>query len=155
MSQEKGLIWNDTDEKNEAVYEEMIAAPDSRTAAIGRLYKLVQTLHHTWRREETKKFDKIGDNELYQETMREFLYTVVQGHVGILAATVLPVTNPGAKRFERLSYAEVLSRDLKVMDGAAIALARDNGLPVIVFSIEEPGNLLKMLQGKARATVIE
>jgi len=66
-----------------------------------------------------------------------------------------PVTNPGAKRFERLSYAEVLSRDLKVMDGAAIALARDNGLPVIVFSIEEPGNLLKMLQGKARATVIE
>jgi uridylate kinase len=66
-----------------------------------------------------------------------------------------PLTNPGAKRFERLSYAEVLSRDLKVMDGAAIALARDNGLPVIVFSIEEPGNLLKMLQGKARATVIE
>jgi uridylate kinase len=66
-----------------------------------------------------------------------------------------PVTNPGAKRFERLSYAEVLSRDLKVMDGAAIALARDNGLPVIVFSIEEPGNLLKVLQGKARATVIE
>ncbi|MFA9550193.1 MAG: UMP kinase [Hyphomicrobium sp.] len=66
-----------------------------------------------------------------------------------------PVANPGAKRFERLSYAEVLSRDLKVMDGAAIALARDNGLPVIVFSIEEPGNLLKMLQGKARATVIE
>lgn len=66
-----------------------------------------------------------------------------------------PVTNPGAKRFERLSYAEVLSRDLKVMDGAAIALARDNGLPVIVFSIEEPGNLLKMLQGKTRATVIE
>ncbi len=66
-----------------------------------------------------------------------------------------PVTNPGAKRFERLSYAEVLSRDLRVMDGAAIALARDNGLPVIVFSIEEPGNLLKMLQGKARATVIE
>ena len=66
-----------------------------------------------------------------------------------------PLTNPGAKRFEHLSYAEVLSRDLKVMDGAAIALARDNGLPIIVFSIEEPGNLLKMLQGKARATVIE
>lgn len=66
-----------------------------------------------------------------------------------------PLTNPGARRFERLSYAEVLSRDLKVMDGAAIALARDNGLPVIVFSIEEAGNLLKVLQGKARATVIE
>jgi uridylate kinase len=66
-----------------------------------------------------------------------------------------PLKDPGAKRFDRLSYSEVLSRDLKVMDGAAIALARDNGLPVIVFSFEEEGNLLKVLQGKARATVIE
>lgn len=41
------------------------------------------------------------------------------------------------------------------MDGAAIALARDNGLPVIVFSIDEPGNLLKALRGEARQTVIE
>jgi uridylate kinase len=62
---------------------------------------------------------------------------------------------PGAKRFDRLSYSEVLSRDLKVMDGAAIALARDNGLPVIVFSIEEAGNLLKVLRGEGRATVID
>jgi uridylate kinase len=62
---------------------------------------------------------------------------------------------PNAKRFDRLGYAEVLSRDLKVMDGAAIALARDNGLPVIVFSIEQPGNLLKVLRGEGRATVIE
>jgi uridylate kinase len=65
-----------------------------------------------------------------------------------------PRKNPAAKRFDRLTYAEVLSRDLKVMDGAAIALARDNGLPVIVFSIEEPGNLLKVLRGEGRATVI-
>ena len=66
-----------------------------------------------------------------------------------------PRKNASAKRYDRLSYAEVLSRDLKVMDGAAIALARDNGLPVIVFSIEEPGNLLKVLRGEGRATVIE
>ena len=66
-----------------------------------------------------------------------------------------PRKNPNAKRFDRLSYADVLSRDLKVMDGAAIALARDNGLPVIVFSIDEPGNLLKVLRGNGRATVIE
>jgi uridylate kinase len=59
-----------------------------------------------------------------------------------------------AVRYDRLSYAEVLSRDLRVMDGAAIALARDNNLPVIVFSIEEPGNLLKVLRGEAAATVI-
>ncbi len=41
------------------------------------------------------------------------------------------------------------------MDGAAIALARDNHLPVIVFSIDEPGNVIKLLKGAARATVIE
>ncbi|MGQ0456820.1 MAG: UMP kinase [Hyphomicrobium sp.] len=66
-----------------------------------------------------------------------------------------PKTDPSAKRFERLSYGEVLAKNLKVMDGAAIALARDNRLPVIVFSIEEPGNLLKVLRGVARQTLIE
>jgi uridylate kinase len=66
-----------------------------------------------------------------------------------------PRNNPKATRYDRLTYAEVLARDLKVMDGAAIALARDNGLPVIVFSIEEPGNLLKVLRGEALATVID
>jgi uridylate kinase len=66
-----------------------------------------------------------------------------------------PRKNANAKRFERLGYADVLARDLKVMDGAAIALARDNALPVIVFSIDEPGNLLKVLRGNGRATVIE
>jgi uridylate kinase len=65
-----------------------------------------------------------------------------------------PKLEPTATRYDRLTHADVLARDLKVMDGAAIALARDNKLPVIVFSIEEPGNLLKMLQDKARATVI-
>ena len=66
-----------------------------------------------------------------------------------------PRKNPKATRYDKLTYGEVLARDLKVMDGAAIALARDNGLPVIVFSIEEPGNLLKVLRGEALATVIE
>ena len=65
-----------------------------------------------------------------------------------------PKKDPNAVRYERLSYADVLARDLKVMDGAAIALARDNELPVIVFSIDEPGNLLKLLRGEARATII-
>ena len=65
-----------------------------------------------------------------------------------------PKKDSSAKRYDRLTYAEVLANDLKVMDGAAIALARDNGLPVIVFSIEEPGNILKALRGEARQTVI-
>jgi uridylate kinase len=66
-----------------------------------------------------------------------------------------PRKNAKAQRYDSLTYGEVLSRDLKVMDGAAIALARDNKLPVVVFSIEEPGHLLKVLRGEARATVIE
>src|SRR6187200_540946 len=66
-----------------------------------------------------------------------------------------PKTDPGAVRYDKLTYGDVLARDLKVMDGAAIALARDNNLPVIVFSIEEPGNLLKVLRGEALATIIE
>jgi uridylate kinase len=65
-----------------------------------------------------------------------------------------PKKDANATRYDRLSYSEVLARDLKVMDGAAIALARDNHLPVIVFSIEESGNLLKVLRGEARATVV-
>jgi uridylate kinase len=68
--------------------------------------------------------------------------------------TADPKKDARATRYARLTYGEVLARDLKVMDGAAIALARDNNLPVIVFSIEEPGNLLKVLRGTALATVI-
>lgn len=65
-----------------------------------------------------------------------------------------PKKDPAAVRYDRLTYADVLARDLKVMDGAAIALARDNDLPVIVFSIEVPGNLLKVLQGTAVSTLV-
>jgi uridylate kinase len=66
-----------------------------------------------------------------------------------------PKTNPDATRYDTLSYSEVLARDLRVMDGAAIALARDNDIPVIVFSIEEPGNLMRVLRGQAHCTVIQ
>ena len=66
-----------------------------------------------------------------------------------------PKKDPNAKRFDTLTYSEVLARDLRVMDGAAIALARDNHLPVIVFSIDTPGNLINVVRGNARATVIQ
>jgi uridylate kinase len=65
-----------------------------------------------------------------------------------------PKSNPKAQRYDALSYADVLANDLKVMDGAAIALARDNQLPVLVFSIEEPGNLLKVVRGEGLMTKI-
>jgi uridylate kinase len=66
-----------------------------------------------------------------------------------------PKKMPGAERYDTLTYDDVLQRKLQVMDMAAIALARDNNLPLIVFSIEEPGNILKVLRGEARMTVIE
>jgi uridylate kinase len=59
-----------------------------------------------------------------------------------------------AERYDFLSYHEVLSRDLKVMDTSAIALSRENGIPIVVFSIHEKGNLSAILRGKGRCTVI-
>ena len=59
-----------------------------------------------------------------------------------------------AERYDFLSYHEVLSRDLKVMDASAISLSRENGIPIIVFSIHERGNLSAILRGTGRCTVI-
>jgi uridylate kinase len=71
---------------------------------------------------------------------------------GIYAAD--PKSNPGAKRFETITFDEVLAQNLKIMDAAAIALARDNNVPVVVFSIREAGNVAAVLQGKGRFTTV-
>ncbi len=63
-----------------------------------------------------------------------------------------PKKDADARRFDEISYTDVLKRDLKVMDAAAIALARDNGIPLIVFSIREEGTLLDVLDGKGTFT---
>jgi len=68
--------------------------------------------------------------------------------------TADPKKAPDAKRYERLSYLEVLAQDLKVMDASAIALMRDNGIPIVVFSIKERGSFLKVLGGQGLHTVI-
>lgn len=65
-----------------------------------------------------------------------------------------PKQDPSATRYETLDYDTILRQDLKIMDGAAIALARDNNLPLVVFSIHEAGNLLKMVKGQAKATEV-
>jgi uridylate kinase len=62
---------------------------------------------------------------------------------------------PGAKRFERLSYHDVLARDLQVMDAAAISLARENRIPILVFSIFESGGFADVVQGKGRFTIVD
>jgi uridylate kinase len=65
-----------------------------------------------------------------------------------------PKKDPAAVRYDRLSYTEVLARDLKVMDAAAIALARDNGIPVIVFSIRTLGSLPAVVRGQGTFTTV-
>lgn len=65
-----------------------------------------------------------------------------------------PVTNPGAKRFEAISYKEILSRDLHVMDSTATGYCKDNGMPMIVFNLMVPGNIKRALQGEPVGTVI-
>ena len=65
-----------------------------------------------------------------------------------------PRTNPGATRFERLDYGEYLSRGLKVMDATAISLCRDNRLPVVVFELMEPGNVVRAVRGEPIGTLV-
>jgi len=59
-----------------------------------------------------------------------------------------------AKRYEAVSFNRVLSDDLKVMDASAIALCRDNNIPIVVFNIREQGNLAQVLAGEGTATIV-
>ena len=68
--------------------------------------------------------------------------------------TADPKKDPAAVRYDRLTYHEVLSRDLKVMDASAVSLMRENRIPIVVFSIRERGGLLKVLTGEGVHTVI-
>ncbi len=65
-----------------------------------------------------------------------------------------PKRDPKASRFERLSHEEAIKRDLKVMDATAFALARENRIPIIVFSIAERGAIEAVLRGKGRSTIV-
>lgn len=65
-----------------------------------------------------------------------------------------PKKAPGAKRFDTVSYDQVLSDNLQVMDAAAVALCRENAIPIIVFNIREQGNLARVLDGEGRSTTV-
>lgn len=65
-----------------------------------------------------------------------------------------PKKDPNAERFDHLSYHEVLMRDLKVMDQAAISLTRESGIPIVVFPIGERGGIVGALTGEGASTVI-
>lgn len=66
-----------------------------------------------------------------------------------------PKKNPNAKRFETVSYDRVLADNLKVMDASAVALCRDNNIPIVVFSIRENGNLARVLAGEGVQTIVQ
>ena len=65
-----------------------------------------------------------------------------------------PKKDPSAERFERLTHDEAIARDLKVMDTAAFALARENRLPIIVGALQQPSSVSGILDGTAKATVV-
>ena len=65
-----------------------------------------------------------------------------------------PEKNKGAKRFDRVSYMQVLTDDLRVMDASAIALSRENNIPILVFSIETPGEFERVVKHEGRFTIV-
>ncbi|HZS12210.1 MAG TPA: UMP kinase [Nitrospirales bacterium] len=65
-----------------------------------------------------------------------------------------PVTNPTAKMFSELPFLSILNNNLKVMDSTAVSLCMDNNLPLIVFNLKEPGNLLKVVEGNRIGTLV-
>ena len=68
--------------------------------------------------------------------------------------TADPRKDPRAKRYDKLSHDEAIARNLQIMDTAAFALCRDNGIPIVVFSVNEPGAIPLALLGKGRATYV-
>ena len=66
-----------------------------------------------------------------------------------------PKTNPDARRYDTIDYDTVLADNLKVMDASAVALCRDNAIPIVVFSIREQGNLARVLNGEGTQTIVQ
>ncbi len=69
--------------------------------------------------------------------------------------TADPKKDPKAERFDTLSYMDVLSKDLKVMDASAVSLSRENEIPIVVFSIQDSGGFMQVLQGKGACTIVQ
>jgi uridylate kinase len=69
--------------------------------------------------------------------------------------TADPKTKPDAERYDEIDFHTVLSDNLKVMDAAAVALCRDNNIPIVVFNIRQPGNLAKVISGEGTATIVQ
>ena len=100
-------------------------------------------------------------NPFFTTDTAAILRAVEMGCDGILKGTQVdgvysadPKTNKDAIRYENIKYIDVMKQDLKVMDQTAIALAKDNNLPIIVFSIKEENALQEVVKGNGRYTII-
>jgi uridylate kinase len=69
--------------------------------------------------------------------------------------TADPKKVASASRYEKIGFDRVLADDLKIMDAAAVALCRDNNIPIVVFNIRQPGNLTDVLAGRGKATIVQ
>jgi uridylate kinase len=86
---------------------------------------------------------EMGCNALFKGTSVDGVYTADPKKVA------------DAKRYDHLTFTKVLGDDLKIMDAAAVALCRDNRIPIVVFNIRQPGNLAKVLSGEGMATIVQ
>ncbi len=84
------------------------------------------------------------------ELQAEIILMAKNGVDGVYDAD--PATHPGAKRYDRISFDEALQKNLRVMDQTALALCRDNQLPLIVFDMQVPGNIAKVVSGEKIGT---
>lgn len=66
-----------------------------------------------------------------------------------------PITNPNAQKFDHLTYIDVLKKNLKVMDSTATSLCMDNNIPIRVFSLEDPENIIRVVDGEKIGTIVE
>ena len=85
---------------------------------------------------------EIGADALFKGTQVDGIYSAD------------PKKDPTATRFDRITHHDVLAKGLSVMDTAAVALARENHIPIIVYSIHEQGGFAKVLTGKGRCTIV-
>jgi len=86
---------------------------------------------------------EMGCNALFKGTSVDGVYTADPKKVA------------DAQRYDHLTFTKVLNDNLKIMDAAAVALCRDNRIPIVVFNIRQPGNLAKVLSGKGMATIVQ
>ena len=74
--------------------------------------------------------------------------------IGFIHGTGISVLNPDAEKYPTITFKEVIDKELRVMDMTAVTLCKENNLPIIVFDMNKPGNLIKLVEGEKIGTLI-